>query len=44
MNYIKNYNSALEAAVSLGKKQGSAITEVCNGIRNNAYGYIWKYK
>lgn len=43
MNYIASYKSVLEAAIFLGKTQGSAITEVCNNIRKNAYGYKWKY-
>ena len=43
MKYITTYESVLIAALSLNKKQGSAITEACNGIREYAYGYKWKY-
>lgn len=43
-NFLKEYPSATEAAKSLNKKTGSAITEVCNGRRKSMYGYIWKYK
>jgi hypothetical protein len=43
-NFIKEWNSVLEAALSLNKKTGAAITEVCNGKRKSIFGYIWKYK
>jgi hypothetical protein len=45
-NFLKEYPSAIEAAKSLNKKTGSAITEVCNGKgnRKSIFGYIWKYK
>jgi hypothetical protein len=43
-NFIKEWDYVLEAAYSLGKKTGAAITEVCNGKRKSIYGYIWKYK
>jgi group I intron endonuclease len=45
-NFLKEYPSAVEAAKSLNKKTGSAITEVCNGKgnRKSIFGYIWKYK
>jgi hypothetical protein len=43
-NFVKEWNSAYEAALSLNKKSGAAITEVCNGKRKSIFGYIWKYK
>lgn len=43
-NFIKEWSSAYEAALSLNKKTGAAITEVCNGKRKSIFGYIWKYK
>ena len=42
--FITSFPSALEAAKSLGKKQGAAITEVCNGKRKSIFGFIWKYQ
>jgi len=43
MNFIKEWNSTSEAARELNKSQGN-ITEVINGKRKTAYGYIWKKK
>ena len=43
-NFIKEWSSAYEAALSLNKKTGAAITEVCNGKRKSIFGYIWEYK
>ena len=45
-NFLKEYPSATEAAKTLNKKSGAAITEVCNGKgnRKSIFGYIWKYK
>lgn len=43
-NFIKEWDYVLEAAYSLGKKTGAAITEVCSGKRKSIYGYVWKYK
>lgn len=40
-NFIKEWDSMLEAAQSLGKLQGAAISEACKGIRDSAYGYKW---
>jgi group I intron endonuclease len=44
--FLKEHSSATEAAKSLNKKTGAAITEVCNGKgnRKSIFGYIWKYK
>lgn len=43
-NYIKEWESASTAALSLGKKSGAAITECCRGKRKTIYGYKWKLK
>lgn len=43
-NFIKEWSSVYEAALSLNKKTGAAITEVCNGKRKSIFGYIWEYK
>lgn len=40
---IKNWVSAKEAANKLGLHPGN-ISRCCNGIRKQAYGFIWKYK
>lgn len=40
--FIKTWNSSMEAAKSLGKTHGN-ICSCCKGKRKYAYGYIWKY-
>ena len=40
---IKNWASAKEAAIELGLHPGN-ISRCCNGMRKQAYGYIWRYK
>lgn len=43
-NYIRTFNSMSEAKRYLGINIScGAISEVCNGKRNKAKGYIWKY-
>jgi hypothetical protein len=42
--FIKEWNSATEAALFLNKKTPAAIYEVCNGKRKTIYGYKWGYK
>ena len=42
-NIIAVFDSPLEAAKSLNKKQSSRITNCCNGKSKSAYGYIWCY-
>ena len=37
------YDCPIDAARSIGKNAGGHITEVCQGKRNTAYGYHWKY-
>jgi hypothetical protein len=41
--FIKEWNSISDAAKSLNKPP-SALSECCNGIKKQAYGYIWKFK
>jgi predicted GIY-YIG superfamily endonuclease len=41
---IEEFNSQLEAALSLGIKQTAAISECCTNKRKTAYGYKWKFK
>lgn len=44
-NYIQSFLSLAEAARSIGKPgRGNNIGMVCNGKRQSAYGYIWKYE
>ena len=40
---INVFNSANEAARSLGKKKGNHISEVCNKKLKSIYGFKWKY-
>lgn len=42
-NLLEIYNSVLEAKRNNSKSAGTHISEVCNGKRKSAYGYIWKY-
>lgn len=42
-NLIAIFESPMEAAKSLNKKQSSCIVNCCNGVSKNAYGYIWRY-
>ena len=41
---IQEFESAQQAAQSLGKISKSAIQHACTGISNSAYGYKWMYK
>lgn len=43
-NFIKEWNSPLEASITLFGKKVFSIYECCNGKRKSAGGYIWKYK
>jgi len=43
-NFIKEWECAKQAAISLGKKSSGNICDVCQGKRKQAYGYVWKYK
>ena len=42
-NFIRSYESVFEAKKLNSKSSGTHISEVCNGKRKSAYGYIWKY-
>lgn len=43
-NYIRTFNSISEAKRYLGiNRYCGSISEVCNGKRNKAKGYIWRY-
>ena len=44
-NFIREWNSAKEAAVTLYNKiNGSDINACCRGKQKTAYGYIWRNK
>lgn len=40
---VSEYESLLLAAESVGRKDTSHISEVCNGKEHSAYGFFWKY-
>ena len=42
--FLKEWPSATDASLGLGKKLISGIGMVCKGKRKTAGGYIWKYK
>ena len=42
-DFIAEWDSARSAAKSINK-EGNTITNVCNGKRNHAHGFIWRYK
>lgn len=42
-NFIKKWDSSSEFSRFIGVKNNSCISDVCNGKRKSAYGYIWKY-
>lgn len=41
--FIKEYNYMNEAKQELNVKSTCHISDCCRGLRNKAYGYIWKY-
>lgn len=44
-NKINEYKTLAEANLAIGKKETNAsIGLACRGQKDNAYGYIWKYK
>lgn len=43
-NIINEFSSAKEADEFYSSGKGHHISDVCNGKRKTAYGYIWKYK
>lgn len=42
-NLLNIFNSAAEAARSIGYSSGSSILKVCKGQRHTAGNYIWRY-
>jgi hypothetical protein len=42
-NFIKQWDSSQSAGKSLGKANGSDITQCCKGKKKIAFNYIWKY-
>ena len=43
VNFIKVFPSVSEASRELGKSQAN-ISRCANGFKNQAYGFIWKFK
>lgn len=43
-NIIAEFKTPGEACTAVSGSKSSHITEVCNGKRKTAYGYVWKYK
>lgn len=44
MNYIGEWESAKQAALSFGSEWQAHIISCCKGKRKLAFGFIWKYK
>lgn len=42
--YIKTFNSLMDAARSVGVESNSAIVACAQGKKKTIYGYIWKYE
>ena len=42
--FIKSFNSAIEAANSVNSDNSSHILECCNGKLYTAFKYVWRYK
>ncbi len=43
-NFIKEFNSAKEATIAMGKPGKDDIGRCCRGGLKTAYGFIWKFK
>jgi group I intron endonuclease len=43
-NFVKEWNSLNDIALYLNISNAGNISSVCNGKRDKAYGYIWRYK
>lgn len=41
--FVKTFDSMMDAARSLGQKTNSSIVACCKGKRTQAHGYIWRY-
>ena len=44
LEVLNTFSSVEDACTYLGKQPSGHIADVCNGKRNTAYGYKWKYK
>lgn len=42
-NFIRSFNSLLEAKAFLNKGQGTSISKALTGVQTKAYGYKWEY-
>jgi len=42
-NFIKEWNSAKEASVAMGKPKSDDIGACCRGKQKTAHGFIWKF-
>lgn len=42
-NYVRTFESLVDAATSIGRDNSSGITSCCRGNISNSGGYIWKY-
>jgi len=42
-NFIKTFNSAMDAARSIGKSTNATIISCCKGKKKSYFGFIWKY-
>lgn len=42
--FINSFESSLSASNSNEKWHDTNISRVCNGLRNTAYGFIWKWE
>jgi group I intron endonuclease len=42
--FIDKFPSALEGAISIGKKNGCNIRACCQGVSKTAFGYKWMYE
>jgi len=41
--YIQTFNTVKEAAMAVGAKSQTSITNACKGRSKTSFGYIWKY-
>lgn len=42
-NFIKEWDSMIEATKNVGVKSNCHIWQCCNKQRKSAYGYVWRY-
>lgn len=43
-NFIKEWESAKEASISIGRPKSDDIGACCRGRQKTAFGFIWKFK